>query len=73
MVDEAYKQKAEHLLNLADSDQDGYLGKLTPTQQALLDRFREMVCSKVLCPSKSVDCSPVLQKIFRCFLRPKKA
>jgi hypothetical protein len=54
MVDEAYRHKAENLLNLADSDPDGYLGRLTPNQQAILDRFREMVCSKVRHPSHAL-------------------
>jgi hypothetical protein len=48
MLDEAFKKQAEHLLNLAESDRDGHLGKLTSDQQSMLDRLREMVYSKVL-------------------------
>ena len=47
MLDEAFKKKAEHLLNLVDSYPDGYLGRLTAEQQSMLDRLREMVSIKV--------------------------
>jgi hypothetical protein len=56
MLDEAFKKKAEHLLNIANADPDGYIGKLTPEQKPILDRFRDMVYSKV--PNFSLPFNP---------------
>lgn len=47
MVDAAFKEKANTLLNLADADPHGYLGRLTMDQQADLDQLRKLVNSKV--------------------------
>jgi hypothetical protein len=54
MLDEAFKQKAEKLLHLAESEQSGRLGHLSDEQQAKLVDFRRMVHDKVCARARTI-------------------